>query len=498
MIASTARAAIAAILLQGSALAYDLEWPASEYSGEKPAPAAEAEKPAPAQEGEKAASAPEAEKPASAQEAEKAASAQDAEKPAPAHEAEKAASAHEAEKPASAHERKRAGSGHEAGKTASAREGEAPDPAHEAQKQAVGSIRAVTRQFDKLANRDGSEAVDLKQSRSEHGKKLHELAQLEGAKEELIKHAEIYVLSGGDVDVLQHLEEDVKPGLEETLYEGVLAYGRGRNPEAEAKLLPLDARSFDAMRGGHLALAQALLVTRMSVDRAYQYFDLARLLLPGTLVEEAALRQIAVLAAKKGDKDRLASSAAAYLRRFRHSAYIAGFETQLAYNIARLPAEQGSFILQDIQAALPRGWGRCQACFFTTIAEQALLLGKTGLAVEAALAGLPLAPDGTAEKQRMLLYQGAAQVVTDDFVRGTETLQSLKPESLPGKDRELLNASLALSAKLRATPIALTSPKLEALASGTPKGERRFIAGERVEQAKAALANADSMLSERK
>jgi chemotaxis protein MotC len=494
MIASIARAAIAAVMLQGSALAYDLEWPASESKAEKSPSASEEGKPAPADEAKESGAAKEPEKSASAHEEEKPAPADEAKTPGAAQEAEKIASAHEEEKPAPAHGAKE----HGAEKHALGHEGAAPDPALVAQMQALAPIRAVTRQFDKLANRDASTTIDLKQARGDHGKKLQELAEGGAGKEELIKHAEIYVLSGGDVDVLQHLEEDVEPGLEETLYEGVLAYGRGHNPEAEAKLLPIDANKLDAMRGGHLALAQALLASRMSVDLAYRYFELARMLLPGTLVEEAALRQVAVLAAKKADKDRFALAAIAYLQRFRQSAYIAGFETQLAYNIARFPAGKGRLILQELQASLPNGWGRCLPCFFTTIAEQAVLLGKTGLAVDAALAGLPLAPDGTVEKQRMLLYQGAAQVVTDDFVRGSETLQSLKPESLSGKDRELLNASLALFAKLRATPIALTSVKLEALASGTPKGERRFVAGERVEQAKAALASAEAILSEGK
>jgi chemotaxis protein MotC len=389
------------------------------------------------------------------------------------------------------------GDGHAKPKGEHAEEAKPPVAEVEPLSPELNRVRALTRQFDKLAFRDASSAVDLKQARDDYGKFVRDLASQEGQsaeqRDELRKHAEVLTLSGGDVSVLAPFGEGLS-GVEKKLFDGVTAYGMGRTAEAEQKLLPLDAKSFDALRGGHLALTQALLASRLNPEGAFQHFDTARLLLPGTLVDEAALRQIAILAARTGKKERFAAAAASYLSRFRRSVYIAGFETQLSYHIARFPEQDGKFILREILEAHPKGWGRCLACFLTAISEQAIHLGKTDLASAAALAGMPAAPDDAAEKQRLLLYQGAALIVTEDFARGLDALKSVRQEALLERDRELLRAALAVAAKLRTTPMLLTSVQLKALAE-QPKKNRDFSAGERVLEAKAALTAVDEMLN---
>jgi chemotaxis protein MotC len=393
-------------------------------------------------------------------------------------------------------------SAHSKQKDQHAAEAKAPAPEVQPLAPELSRVRAVTRQFDKLAVRDASSSIDLKQARDEYGKLVQDLAGQErrsGEKrDELRKHAEILVLSGGDVSVLAPWQEGLPSGsAEKKLFDGVTAYGMGRAAEAEQKLLSLDARTFDALRGGHLALTQALLASRVNPEGAFQHFDTARLLLPGTLVEEAALRQIAVLAARTGKKERFADAATSYLSRFRRSAYIAGFETQLAFHIARFPAQDGDFILREILKARPKGWGRCLPCFLAAISEQAIHLGKTDLASAAALAAMTGISDSASENQRLRLYHGAALIVTKDFVRGLDVLNAINPEALPEKDRELLRAALALAAKLRATPMMLTSVKLKALGE-QPKRNRDFPAGERVAEAKAALTTVDEMLKQGK
>ncbi len=57
----------------------------------------------------------------------------------------------------------------------------------------------------------------------------------------------------------------------------------------------------------------------------------------------------------------------------------AGFETQLAFHIARFPGRDGLLILQELLNAHPKGWGRCLACFLVSVAEQAISLGKADL-----------------------------------------------------------------------------------------------------------------------
>ncbi len=362
--------------------------------------------------------------------------------------------------------------------------------------QLTAQIRALTLQFDKIANRGSASPAGLGEAREKYGDLLREAAASGLDSQELREHAEIFVLSGGNVSMLAPLGENLTPKTKEKkLFDGVMAYGKGDTAKAESILLSLDATTFDAMRGGHLSLAQALLASRTSPERAFDYFEQARLLLPGTLVEEAALRQVAVLAARTSNNEKLAHAAISYLIRFRRSAYVAGFETQLAVHIVRLPGGDGLVVLQELLAAHPKGWGRCLPCFLAAIAQQAVILGKVELANAAAQAAMPLVAEGTPEKQRLLLYAGAALIVTEDYARGEETLHSVRKTDLDQKDKELLAASLSLAAKLRAIPVLLSRARLNASASDSPKHDRDFLPGARVAEAKTALAHADAILA---
>lgn len=363
--------------------------------------------------------------------------------------------------------------------------------------QLLGKIRALSGQFDKIANRDSSSSATagLGQAREQYGNYLRDAAASGSKAQELREHAEIFVLSGGNASVLEPWEEGLQDKTEKKLFDGIMSYGQGNIPKAEAALLSLDAASFDPLRGGHLSLAQALLSSRLKPDRAFAYFDMARQLLPGTLVEEAALRQTVVLAAKTGDRERFSRAAISYLSRFRRSAYAANFETQLAFHIARFPGRDGLLILQELLIAHPRGWGRCLACFLASTAEQGVLLGKVDLTSAAVEAAMPLAAGNAQEKRRLLLFSGAALIVTEDFARGLEALHSVEEADLSQKDKELLRTALALAAKLRATPMASSPARLKASASDAPKHDHAFPAGSRVDEAKAALTNADALLT---
>ena len=71
----------------------------------------------------------------------------------------------------------------------------------------------------------------------------------------------IYALSGGDPGVLAKLLSlSPVPCVDDNLIKGLLDYSQGRNPEALELLSKIDARTLDPRAGGHLALAQAMLV----------------------------------------------------------------------------------------------------------------------------------------------------------------------------------------------------------------------------------------------
>ena len=107
-----------------------------------------------------------------------------------------------------------------------------------------------------------------------------------------VEAAAAYLLGGGQPRVVQKLlESDTIPDEQTGLLRGALAYVIGRSLEAEALLVDIDPRSVSLRLSGQLAFAQAVLLTTRSPDRAIERLDLARLLAPGSLVEEAALRR---------------------------------------------------------------------------------------------------------------------------------------------------------------------------------------------------------------
>ena len=210
-------------------------------------------------------------------------------------------------------------------------------PAHgqEAARQPVDLVRSLQTLQDEIAQ--GSAGTHLSQR-----VRLAQIAeQLALAKPEVWKEprnaraAIAFVLSGGDPRILKKLSEGgMLSALDAKLVQGVVAYGEGRSAEAAELLVPIDARSLEPGIAGHLALVQAELTAGKEPRKALAFFDEARLLSPGTLIEEAALRrQISLVAAAK-DFDRFDMLAANYLRRFARSVYAASFRQQFAADVA--------------------------------------------------------------------------------------------------------------------------------------------------------------------
>jgi chemotaxis protein MotC len=366
--------------------------------------------------------------------------------------------------------------------------------AAETEEALIKQVRAIAQQYDGISDRSFMQSPDLTQVRGRYLAALRKAQEAGNQGQALREMAEVFVLSGGEASILENWKAGLDPeSLEGKVFAGVMAYGEGKTLEAEARLLPLDAMSLDCMRGGHLALAQALLTVRTDQKRALAYLKTAGLLLPGTLVEEAALRQRAILAAKTSDVEEFSSAVSTYFRRFQRSAYLAGFETQVMFYIVRFGSKDGVTILQEILHAQPNGWGRCLSCFLSAIAEQAILTGKLELAETASAAAMPMVAADSRQRQRLTLYSGIVAILQDKLPEGTAVLRSVEEAKLGPDDRKLLEASLDLAGKLQKTPVAYNKPDPKA-AGQQAKGNRAFPVSAREETARRMLAEVDTML----
>ena len=115
-----------------------------------------------------------------------------------------------------------------------------------------------------------------------------------------------------------------------------------------------------------------------------RYLDDARLLSPGTIVEEAALRRQIALLAAAGKADRYEMLATQYLRRFPRSVYAGGFRQQFAVAIAaiRMPREPGR--LARLESMLGGVAQSDRREVYLTIAKEAIAKGKMEMAKFAA------------------------------------------------------------------------------------------------------------------
>jgi chemotaxis protein MotC len=262
-----------------------------------------------------------------------------------------------------------------------------------------------------------------------------------------------YLLSGGDPRVAQAvLATGNCPPQEKRLIEAALAYTEGHAGRAKALLTNLDPRTLDPMVGAHIALVQAALVAEKYPEKAIAFLDVARVLAPGTLVEEAALRREIFLINATGDFERFMKLSGEYIRRFHNSAYADNFREHFSDAIARLDISGDSEQLQQIDDALSALLPGDQLKIYLMIARASVIRGKIPAAEFAALKAEDLAAPNSTEIGRAQLYDGAAEIFTPSYQRGQTLLGDLDGDHLTREESSLKDAALSVSQQIHAWP----------------------------------------------
>jgi chemotaxis protein MotC len=253
----------------------------------------------------------------------------------------------------------------------------------------------------------------------------------------------IYILSGGQPRVIMRLIASGNiPQDDEKLMRGALAYMLGHEAEARQLLGEVDPKSLDPALGGQIAFVQSVLLTAIDTKKAIGLLDLARLLTPGGLVEEAALRREVFLVGDNAhDANAFMTLAGQYLGRFPKSPYADTFlksftgaliRLRLTEDVANFPKLES--LVENLSADDRRG-------LFLAVARAALVSGKIAMADVAASKALTLAQADSADEARSKLYQGAARTLSDQYVSALAQLQTIDPKTLPKRDAALLAAA---------------------------------------------------------
>jgi chemotaxis protein MotC len=319
-------------------------------------------------------------------------------------------------------------------------------------------IRTLEAVQDSIASGSRDAHIYQRELIAEIAKKLPRVTDDEWKQPRNSRAAIIYALSGGDPAVLAKLLSlSPVPCIDDNLVKGLLDYSQGRNPEALALLSKIDARTLDPRAGGHLALAQAMLVATDDPKRAIVYLDTARLLAPGTLVEEAALRREAIIAVLAEDWDRFKLLTSQYLRRYYKSFYAGDFIRRLAVAVTTGKYAANPALFQDLAETLDTLGNDQQKLVYSAIAEAGIVRGQVQLTQ---LAARKLADQAKGDPKRALqarLYESAMLLVTDDYDRAVAQLKSIDRAELGPRDQPLLDAALTVGARMRAPPPAAAS-----------------------------------------
>ncbi|GGK31041.1 chemotaxis protein MotC [Salinarimonas ramus] len=268
-----------------------------------------------------------------------------------------------------------------------------------------------------------------------------------------------FVLGGGPPQSLASiLASGAEFGTPRTLAQGALAFLQGRETEAREAWREADPLAVGGMLGAQLALAQSALAVRDDPGESMRLLAVARLLAPGTLIEEAALRREVFVAGQSGEIERLEHLAVQYLTRFRHSIYAGNFRQRFASLLTALDFGGDLDRFARLETMLSRFDGDSRRDLYLFFARHSLVHGRSEVARRAATLAHELSAGGSDEEERATFYAAASQVTTDRFGLAADSLVDIDPERLPEPDVLLLEVVLDVAMQIGA-PIALAAPE---------------------------------------
>ena len=322
-------------------------------------------------------------------------------------------------------------------------------------------IRALRASQDRITQGDTEAHLSQRSSLARIGEQLAALQPEVWKEPRNARAALAFVLCGGAPALLKKLVTlGALPEIDDKLARGVLAYGELRDEDALELLGPIDPRALDASIAGHIALAQAELTAKKDPKKALEFLDDARLLAPGTLIEEAALRRQVSIVAATGDFDQFERFATTYLRRFAKSVYASAFRAQFGADVAARGDTGDRDHAARLQTSLEALETTERRDIYLIVAREALIRGRAALARFASGNATPLFEESSMGRLQTSLYQAAALIVSEDIDKGTSMLAAMDKAMLGEEEAELISAAESVAAEIRheASPADVPAP----------------------------------------
>jgi chemotaxis protein MotC len=279
----------------------------------------------------------------------------------------------------------------------------------------------------------------------------------------------VYGMSGGNPATVRGAAGRIQ--LDETnqaIVDGILDYLGGQPGPAIAALQPIDPMTLSPDVGAFVALIKGSLLAIDDPVQALKLLDQARLLSPGTLVEEAALRRSVAIATTNGDAARFAQASTQYVERYLLSPYASQFADSFVAGVVTLHMALSQDKLADITSMMDTERERV---IYLRIARRAAIDGLNELSAFASTKAIPDDKGATqADDPRAELYASLSSITsaTVDDIRAK--LKTIDRSRLSPSDRSLLDAAQQITQEVVAPPIpAVFDPPPSATARSQPK-----------------------------
>ncbi|ANT53369.1 hypothetical protein [Mesorhizobium amorphae] len=301
----------------------------------------------------------------------------------------------------------------------------------------------------------------------------------------------VYGMSGGNPVTVEAATSRAEADPQShAIAKAIIDYLNGRPAKAIEALKPIDPMTLPSDLGAFVALVKGSLLATDEPAEALALLDDARLLSPGTLVEEAALRRSVGIAAAQGDAARFALASTQYVASYLYSPYASQFADSFVSGIITLHMAISQDKLADITAMMDP---EREKVIYLRIARRAAIDGLTDLsAFAAARAEQGRNGNNNENDPRAQLYSSLSTVTSGTIDDVRAKLGKIDRSRLSQSDRDLLDAAQAIAGEVVAPPAPL--PAQQPGPAAAPKPETEIAATDKSDEA--GLPPVEGVMSE--
>lgn len=304
----------------------------------------------------------------------------------------------------------------------------------------------------------------------------------------------LYLLNGGSTTALRRIfDRNVFSAENTPLIAASLVYAEGHGQAALSSLQELNLKAYSPILRAHLALIKGGLLIGIDSSKAAEALDYARLLMPQSLVEEAALRREIGIIDPLRQAEKLILLSERYSTSYLASPFANRFWTDLIAIAIKASLEIDAEEFSAIETLLQNAPSSGRLELYLGIIRNALLHNRLDLATSH-VARAQLIAQTSNEKNRLKLYSVGLEILAGKFDQGAAHIREIETSTLSGEDSEVRDVLIAIASETRKTE---SSKNVRPIRPAMPVDRRAESSGTTspiVDEVERSLASAGALL----